>query len=139
MVRPSPFSEAFPLTPFRYYSQDEQAGHSMTQTLANLQPSHRAPFSRVQSSIREAYHRSVSARRHAELQAHLSFIQPGGSLPAHLRPDPRSKEAQKGKGHPHLIRSDLTLFTKERYEHMERFINNWCTMGLPGTKPFFEA
>ncbi|KAJ3560737.1 hypothetical protein NP233_g10639 [Leucocoprinus birnbaumii] len=105
-----------------YYNQDEQAGRSMTQTLAALPPSHRAPFSRVQSSIREAYHRSVSARRHAELQAHLSLIQPGGSLSAHLRPDPRSKEAQK-----------------ERYEHMERFINNWCTMGLPGTKPFFEA
>ncbi|KAL9711544.1 hypothetical protein Ac2012v2_004615 [Leucoagaricus gongylophorus] len=105
-----------------YYNQDEQAGQSMTQILATLPPCHRAPFSRVQSSIREAYHRSVSARRHAELQAHLSFIQPGGSLPAHLRPDPRSKEAQK-----------------ERYEHMERFINNWCTLGLPGTKPFFEA
>ncbi|KAF5351870.1 hypothetical protein D9756_007579 [Leucocoprinus leucothites] len=105
-----------------YYNQDEQAGRSMTQALATLPPSHRAPFSRVQSSIREAYHRSVSARRHAELQAHLSLIQPGGSLSAHLRPDPRSNEAQK-----------------ERYEHMERFINNWCTMGLPGTKPFFEA
>lgn len=105
-----------------YYNQDEQAGSAMTQTLATLPPSHRAPFSRVQSSIREAFHRSVSARRHAELQAHLSSIQPGASLSAHLRPDPRSKEAQK-----------------ERYEHMERFINNWCTMGMPGTKPFFEA
>ncbi|KXN91024.1 hypothetical protein AN958_03091 [Leucoagaricus sp. SymC.cos] len=105
-----------------YYNQDEDAGRSMTQTLATLPPSHRAPFSRVQSSIREAYHRSVSARRHAELQAHLSFIQPGASLSAHLRPNPRSQEAMK-----------------ERYEHMERFINNWCTMGLPGTKPFFEA
>lgn len=105
-----------------YYNQDEEAGRSMTQTLASLPPSHRAPFSRVQASIREAYHRSVSARRHAELQAHLSFIQPGASLSAHLRPNPRSKEAQK-----------------ERCEHMERFIHNWCTMGMPGTKPFFEA
>lgn len=106
----------------RYYNQDEQAGTAMTQTLATLAPSHRAPFSRVQSSIREAYHRSVSARRHAELQAHLSSIQPGASLSAHLRHNPRSQEAQK-----------------ERYEHMARFINSWCTMGMPGTKPFFEA
>jgi hypothetical protein len=81
----------------RYYNQDEEAGRIMTQTLATLPPSHRAPFSRVQASIREAYHRSVSARRHAELQAHLSFIQPGASLSAHLRPTPRSKEAQKGR------------------------------------------
>lgn len=139
MVRLSPLFRAFPLTPFRYYNQDEQAGQSMTQILATLSPCHRAPFSRVQSSIREAYHRSVSARRHAELQAHLSFIQPGGSLPAHLRPDPRSKEAQKGRGYPYPAQLDLTMFTKERYEHMERFINNWCTLGLPGTKPFFEA
>jgi hypothetical protein len=85
------------LQSIRYYNQDEQAGRSMTQTLATLPPSHRAPFSRVQSSIREAYHRSVSARRHAELQAHLSFIQPGASLSAHFRPDPCSKEAQKGE------------------------------------------
>ncbi len=69
----------------------------MTQTLATLPPSHRAPFSRVQSSIREAYHRSVSARRRAELHAHLSSIQPGASLSAHLRHNPRSKETEKGK------------------------------------------
>jgi hypothetical protein len=25
----------------------------------------------------------------------------------------------------------------ERYERLERFVRTWCTMGMPGTKPFF--
>ncbi|KAJ3493349.1 hypothetical protein NLJ89_g11038 [Agrocybe chaxingu] len=94
----------------------------MTQTLATLPPSQRAPFSRLQASIRSAYHRSVNIRRHAEYQAHLSATTPGASLMAHARADPRGKAAQK-----------------ERHERMDRFIRNWCTMGMPGTKPFFEA
>ncbi|KAF9010541.1 hypothetical protein BDQ17DRAFT_1397237 [Cyathus striatus] len=105
-----------------YFDQDDNAGRLMTQTLASLPPSQKASFSRVQASIRSAFHRSVNARRHAEFQAHLSATQPGASLPPHARANPRGEEAQK-----------------ERYERMDRFIRNWCTMGMPGTKPFFEA
>ncbi|PPQ68421.1 hypothetical protein CVT24_004842 [Panaeolus cyanescens] len=105
-----------------YYCQDDNAGRLMTQTLATLPPSQRAPFSRLQASIRSSYHRSVNLRRHAEFQAHLSATTPGGSLMPHARANPRGKLAQK-----------------ERYERMERFIRNWCNMGMPGTKPFFEA
>ncbi|KAH9485115.1 hypothetical protein JR316_0002022 [Psilocybe cubensis] len=105
-----------------YYCQDDNSGRLMTQTLATLPPSQRAPFSRLQASIRSAYHRSVNARRHAEFQAHLSATTPGGSLMPHARADPRSKAAQK-----------------ERYERAERFMRNWCNTGMPGTKPFFEA
>jgi len=94
----------------------------MTQTLATLPPSQKAPFSRLQASIRSGYHRSVNARRHAEFQAHLSATQPGASLMPHARAHPRGKEAGK-----------------ERYERLERFMRNWCTMGMPGTTPFFEA
>lgn len=94
----------------------------MTQTLATLPPSQRAPFSRIQASIRSAYHRSVNARRHAEFQAHLSATTPGGSLMPHARAHPRDNVAQK-----------------ERYERTERFMHNWCDAGMPGTKPFFEA
>lgn len=68
----------------------------MTQTLATLPPSQRAPFSRLQASIRSAYHRSVNARRTAEFQAHLSATQPGGSLLPHSRADPGSSVAIKG-------------------------------------------
>ncbi|KDR75189.1 hypothetical protein GALMADRAFT_122854 [Galerina marginata CBS 339.88] len=105
-----------------YYCQDDNSGRLMTQTLATLPPSQRAPFSRLQASIRSAYHRSVNARRHAEFQAHLSATTPGGSLMPHARLNPREKTAQK-----------------ERYERMERFVRNWCNAGMPGTKPFFEA
>ncbi|TEB37294.1 hypothetical protein FA13DRAFT_1622091 [Coprinellus micaceus] len=105
-----------------YFHQDDKAGTLMTQTLATLPPSQKASFSRVQASIRSAYHRSVNARRHAEFQAHLAATQPGASLPAHARSDPRGPFAQK-----------------ERHERFKKFLSNWCTSGLPGTKPFFEA
>jgi hypothetical protein len=81
---------------FRYYGQDDNSGRLMTQTLATLPPSQRAPFSRLQASIRSGYHRSINARRHAEFQAQLSATSPGGSLMPHARVDPRGPEAQKG-------------------------------------------
>ncbi|KAK7472728.1 hypothetical protein VKT23_000838 [Stygiomarasmius scandens] len=105
-----------------YFNQDEDAGRLMTQTMAALPPSQRAPFSRLQASVRSAYHRSVNARRVAEFRAHLSATQPGASLTPHSRADPRGSAAQK-----------------ERYERLERFIRNWCTMGMPGPQPFFTA
>lgn len=94
----------------------------MSQTLATLPSSQRAPFSRLQASIRSAYHRSVNARKNAEFRAHLSATTPGGSLLAHARSDPRGKAAQK-----------------ERYERLSRFIRTWCDSGMPGTTPFFES
>ena len=106
----------------RYFNQDDDAGRAMTQTLATLPSSHRAPFARLQASIRSAYHASVNARRNAEFQAQLSATCPGGSLPAHARADPAGPAARK-----------------ERLERFERFVRTWCTMGMPGTKPFFEG
>lgn len=94
----------------------------MTQTLANLPPSQRAPYARLQASIRSAFHASVNARRHAEFRAHISATQPGGSLMPHSRADPGGEMAQK-----------------ERYDRLERFVRTWCTDGMPGTKPFFEG
>jgi len=94
----------------------------MTQTLAELPPSHKAPYTRLQASIRSSFHASVNARRHAEFQAHISATQPGASLPAHLRADPASPAARK-----------------ERFDRWDRFVRTWCTAGIPGTKPFFEA
>ncbi|RDB25424.1 hypothetical protein Hypma_007740 [Hypsizygus marmoreus] len=105
-----------------YFHQDDESGRRMTHTLATLPPSQRAPFSRLQASIRSAYHRSVNARRTAEFQAHLAATQPGGSLMPHSRADPQG-----------------SLAKKERFERVERFIRGWCTMGMPGTQPFFEA
>jgi len=94
----------------------------MTQTLGTLPPAQRAPFSRLQASIRSAYHASIHARRTAEFKAHLSATLPGGSLTPLSRADPAGTAAQK-----------------ERYEAFERFVRSWCTVGMPGTKPFFEG
>lgn len=106
----------------RYFDQDEAAGRVMTQTLANVAPSQRALYSRLQASVRSAYHANVNARRHAEFQAHICATQPGGSLMPHSRADPTGPIARK-----------------ERLERFDRFVRTWCTMGMPGTKPFFEA
>ncbi|KAI1794085.1 hypothetical protein LXA43DRAFT_884033 [Ganoderma leucocontextum] len=105
-----------------YFQQDDDAGRRMTQTLATLPPSQRAPFARLQASIRSAYHASVTARRDVEFKAHLNATKPGGSLMPHSRADPNGQLAKK-----------------ERYERLDRFIRTWCTMGMPGTKPFFEG
>ncbi|KAG6378319.1 hypothetical protein JVT61DRAFT_14040 [Boletus reticuloceps] len=105
-----------------YFDQDEAAGRIMTQTLANVAPSQRALYSRLQASVRSAYHASVNARRHAEFQAHICATQPGGSLMPHTRANPSGPMARK-----------------ERFERLDRFVRTWCTMGMPGTKPFFEA
>lgn len=106
----------------RYFNQDDDAGRAMTQTLATLPSSHRAPFARLQASIRSAYHASVNARRNAEFQAHVAATCPGGSLTAHARADRMGPAARK-----------------ERLERFERFVRTWCTMNMPGTKPFFEG
>lgn len=105
-----------------YFDQDEASGRQMTQILTNLKPAQRAPYSRLQASVRSAYHVSVNARRHAEFQAHLTATQPGGSLMPHSRANPASSEAKK-----------------ERFGRLDRFVRTWCTMGMPGTKPFFES
>ncbi|TFY70306.1 hypothetical protein EVG20_g2700 [Dentipellis fragilis] len=105
-----------------YFNQDEEAGRVMTRTLATLPPSQRAPYAKLQGSIRAAYHASVNARRTAEFRAHLSATTPGASLMPHSRADPHGPLARK-----------------ERLERFDRFVRSWCTMGMPGTKPFFEG
>lgn len=106
----------------RYFEQDEEAGRQMNQMLATLPPAQHAPFSRLQASIRSAYHASVNARRTAEFRAHVAATLPGGSLTPLSRADPAGCAAQK-----------------ERHEAFERFVRSWCTVGMPGTKPFFEG
>jgi hypothetical protein len=106
----------------RYYNQDEEAGRLMTQTLTTRPPSQRPPIARLQASVRSGYHAHVTARRNAEYHAHLSVTLPGGSLSPHSRLHPNGPAARK-----------------ERYERLDTFLRNWCTLGMPGTRPFFEA
>jgi hypothetical protein len=94
----------------------------MTATLKHVATSQRATYTRLQASIRSAYHAHVSARRDAELRAQLSTTKPGGSLALNMRMDPSGEGARK-----------------ERHARFEKFVKNWCTMGFPGTHPFFQA
>jgi hypothetical protein len=94
----------------------------MTETLATLPQSQRATYSRIQAAVRSQFHADAAARRNAEFRARMAAVQAGGSLAPHARADPHSPEARK-----------------ERYERLEKFIANWCTTGMPGTKPFFEG
>ncbi|KAF8637989.1 hypothetical protein AX16_010621 [Volvariella volvacea WC 439] len=105
-----------------YFDQDDDAGRLMTETMTSVPSSQRALYSRLQTSIRTAYHRSISSRRNAEFKAHLNATQPGGSLMASARADPRG-----------------ALAIKERHERFARFLHSWCTVGMPGTLPFFQA
>lgn len=94
----------------------------MTQTVESLSASQRAPFSRLQASIRSSYHTAITKRRKTEFRAHLSSTHPGGSLSPSSRANPYGKAAKK-----------------ERYERFNRFLKTWCTTGMPGTIPFFQA
>ncbi|KAJ7702997.1 hypothetical protein B0H17DRAFT_1175843 [Mycena rosella] len=122
-----------------YFTQDDNSGRLMTQTLANLPSSQRAPYSRLQASIRSAYHRSVNARRTAEFRAHLSATQPGGSLLPHARANPHGNVARKGMWRTRYFVSRQSHSITERYERFERFVRAWCTMGMPGPQPFFQT
>jgi hypothetical protein len=105
-----------------YYNNDEAASVRMTETLATLPSSERAPYSRLQAAVRSGFHAHMAARRNAEFLARIHAVQPGCSLAPHARADPVSAAA-----------------AKERYDRFSRFVANWCTPGMPGTKPFFEA
>jgi hypothetical protein len=94
----------------------------MTQILATLPSHQRAPYVKLQSSVRSAYHISVQNRRDAEFRAHLSSTHSGGSLSARARANHQGAEARR-----------------ERHERFQSFVRSWCTMGMPGTKPFFEG
>jgi len=106
----------------RYFDQDEKAGRQMTQMLTIMHTAQHVPFSRLQASIRSAYHASINVRRTAEYRAPSSATLPGGSLTPLSRADPTGCTAQK-----------------ERFEAFEHFVRSWCTVGMPGTKSFFEG
>ncbi len=106
----------------RYYDQNADAGRLVSQTMSTVPDTQRAPFIKLQASIRSAYHADVNARRHAELKAHLSSISPGGSLTPLARADPRGPVA-----------------ARERHNRLESFVETWCAQSLPGPRPFFEG
>lgn len=105
-----------------FFSQDAAAGKAMTDTLAALPPSQKATYTKLQASVRSAYHTWTSLRRLQEFRAFLTSTTPGASLTPPARSDPHSPLARK-----------------ERLERFSRFVNAFCQSGTPGTHPFFEG
>ncbi|KIO28436.1 hypothetical protein M407DRAFT_71806 [Tulasnella calospora MUT 4182] len=106
----------------QFFAQDAAAGTAMTDTLAALPPSQKATYTKLQASVRSAYHTWTSLRRLQEFRAFLASTTPGASLTPPARSDPHSPLARK-----------------ERLERFTRFINAFCQPGTPGTHPFFEG
>lgn len=108
-----------------FYFSSEHNEHSsryISSTLAALSPSHRAIYSRIQSSLRSAAHLHHLRVRIASFHAFLAGIVPSDSLSPLARSHPRSKQARA-----------------ERKRRLREFIDKWCTSGNAGTEPFFKA
>ncbi|KAG9007069.1 hypothetical protein FRB90_009574 [Tulasnella sp. 427] len=105
-----------------FFAQDAAAGKAMTDTLAALPSSQKATYTKLQASVRSAYHTWTSLRRLQEFRAFLASTTPGASLTPPARSDPHSPLARK-----------------ERLERFARFVQTFCQAGAPGTHPFFEG
>ena len=107
-----------------YFSTDhnEPSSRYISSTLAALSPSHRAIYSRIQSSLRSAAHLHHLRIRIASFHAFLASIVPSDSLPPAARSQPRGKHAQA-----------------ERRRRFRDFLDKWCTSGNAGTEPFFRG
>jgi len=94
----------------------------MTRRLAALPAHEKRQYTKVQASIRAAFHRDAATRRKHEFRAHLTSVAPGGSLSPAARASPRGREA-----------------ASERCQRFTKFVENWCSPSFPGTSPFFDA
>jgi len=58
----------------RYYEQKELAGKQMSQALANVDPSHRATYTRIQASVRSAFHADLTTRKNTEVSFGIEVV-----------------------------------------------------------------
>ncbi|KAH7108536.1 hypothetical protein BKA62DRAFT_682519 [Auriculariales sp. MPI-PUGE-AT-0066] len=105
-----------------FYNNDAVAEERMTRRLAALPAYDKRQYTKVQASIRAAFHRDAAARRRHEFRAHLTSTAPGGSLSPAARASPRGHEA-----------------ALERSQRFAKFVETWCSPSFPGTSPFFDA
>lgn len=52
---------------YRYYEQNQLAEKQISHALANVDPSHRATYTRIQASVRSAFHADQSIRKNTEV------------------------------------------------------------------------
>jgi hypothetical protein len=107
-----------------YFSIEPPADASsyISSTLSNLPPSHRASFTRLQSSIRSQAHLHHLRLRLTSYHALIVSTLPNASLSP-------------------LARSDLSgsRAVKERRDKLAQWLTTWCTRSAGGLEPFFRG
>ncbi|KAL7420567.1 hypothetical protein Q5752_004518 [Cryptotrichosporon argae] len=100
----------------------ESSASFIASTLAALPPSHRAAYTRLQSSLRSLAHLHHLRLRLTSFHALIASTLPSGSLSPPARADlagPRARD--------------------ERSERLARFLATWCTASAGGVEPFFRG
>ncbi|WWC88439.1 uncharacterized protein L201_003350 [Kwoniella dendrophila CBS 6074] len=103
-------------------SPPEDSASYISSTLAALPPSHRAAYTRLQSSLRSLAHLHHLRLRISSFHALISSTIRSASLTPLARQDLISSKAKT-----------------ERYEKASKFISTWCTSKTGGVEPFFRG
>ncbi|RXK40071.1 hypothetical protein M231_02711 [Tremella mesenterica] len=107
-----------------YFSPNppEESATYISSTLASLPPSHRAAYTRLQSSLRALAHLHHLRLRISSFHALISTTVASGSLTPSARLLLHGKTAKL-----------------ERRDKLSRFISTWCTSNAGGVEPFFRG
>ncbi|WVF68816.1 hypothetical protein IAT40_003589 [Kwoniella sp. CBS 6097] len=103
-------------------SPPAESADYISSTLAALPPSHRAAYTRLQSSLRSLAHLHHLRLRISSFHALISSTVASASL------TPLARQQLLGPG-----------AKGERYERTKRFISTWCTSDTGGVEPFFRG
>ncbi|WWC70990.1 uncharacterized protein I206_104943 [Kwoniella pini CBS 10737] len=103
-------------------SPPEDSASYISTTLASLPPSHRAAYTRLQSSLRSLAHLHHLRLRISSFHALISSTIASASLTPLARQDLVSPQAKA-----------------ERTERAQKFISTWCTSKTGGVEPFFRG
>jgi hypothetical protein len=100
----------------------QESAAYISSTLAALPPSHRAAYTRLQSSLRSLAHLHHLRVRISSFHALISSTVPSASLTPLARNESTSVKART-----------------ERKERLGKFLSTWCTTGAGGVEPFFRG
>ncbi|WVQ96376.1 hypothetical protein IAU59_003481 [Kwoniella sp. CBS 9459] len=103
-------------------SPPAESADYISSTLAALPPSHRAAYTRLQSSLRSLAHLHHLRLRISSFHALISSTVASASL------SPLARQQLQGAG-----------AKSERLERTKRFISTWCTSNAGGVEPFFRG
>ncbi|WVQ84996.1 hypothetical protein IAT38_007160 [Cryptococcus sp. DSM 104549] len=99
-----------------------ESANFISTTLASISPSHRAAYTRLQSSLRSLAHLYHLRVRISSFHALISSTVPSASLSLPARQEVTGARAKS-----------------ERRESLSRFISTWCTTNTGGVEPFFRG